>query len=148
MRRASDQSGPILTCLFTLAFLTAVSSRGTGPSADGSAEEKKTAPGDDDYRILEAVLVDLIDVKEFAENFQDAKKTDIVLGEQTAGASGYLGDNQLNAEHHGERPYLILAETRDDLRRRNPKRRLADTHHLSGVSVWAWFTRRLEDRAS
>jgi hypothetical protein len=120
-RSRTDQSGPILTCLFTLAFLTAVSSGGTGPSADGPAEEKKNAPRDDDYWILEAVFVDLIDFKEFSETFQDAKKTYIVLREQTAGASGYLSDDELNGEHFDEKTYFIPAEIRDDLRRRNPK---------------------------
>jgi hypothetical protein len=81
----------------------------------------------DDYRILEVVLTDLIDFKDFAPMVGEGKRTTVVLSVLTAGSSGtggspgFLGDDQLNGEGHDETPYLIPADIRADLQRRNPK---------------------------
>jgi len=127
MRRASDLQWPLLTCLLASAILAEVPGQRTEPTRDRPTEGEKQAVGDDDYQVLEMVLLDLIDFKEFTPLVDDGKKTDIVLSEKTAGStgtmgsSGFLSDDQLRGESHDKKPYLIPADIRADLRRRNPK---------------------------
>jgi len=81
------------------------------------------APGrSTDFELIELVLVDLIDFKEFHSlTGRDGKKSQIVLSDQTIGSSGFLSDDQLSSESYPEKDKLVPPDIGADLRRRNPK---------------------------
>ena len=116
-----------VVCLLTTVFLTGGCTQCAESPSDAPTESPKPTVGSDDYQILEIVLTDLVGFKDFDPMVGEGKKTRIVLSIRTAGSDGtggspgFLGDGQLNGEGHDKTPYLIAADIRVDLWRRNPK---------------------------
>lgn len=109
-----------LSCVITSASLAGFPEVSPQATQDKPTGGEKPTVRDEDRQILEVVLLDLIDFDEFSV-FVKGKKAKIVLAQKTAGTSGLLSDGQLNGESHDKEPYLIPADLRADLRRRNPK---------------------------
>jgi hypothetical protein len=78
---------------------------------------ERQAATDDDYQVIEAVLLDLIKSKDFTTFVDDGQRTDVVLDEKTAGGS--RGNVQLDHESNDQKWKVIGAEIRADLGRRN-----------------------------
>jgi hypothetical protein len=79
---------------------------------------------EDDFKIFDVVLLDLLDF----EDFKTASPTKIVLDPMTAGDDKLIGQGWLNGEinsyldYKGYKEEAGLDELGDDLRRRNPKK--------------------------
>jgi hypothetical protein len=157
MKSRLDRFRPFLTGLVASAILAAVPGHCTELTQDGPTEGEKQAARDDDHRIIEVVLLDLIDFEE-AHTFGRGKKTTIVLGEETAGSPFYLSDGQLDGEAHDEKKYLVPADIREDLRRRNPKEPVSMrgfkpssstilVRDLRGLTGYGEFERKYPDSA-
>ena len=115
------------TCLFTLAVGCSQQSREQGPFAEAQAakakqaDEPKPTVTPDDFQILDVVLVDLFDFKEFGDAVGVGEgETEIILNAISAGASGYLSEEQLYAESFNDPERSISGDLSNDLRKRNP----------------------------
>ncbi len=117
---ASVRHRTLLTSLIASAILAATPGYSIEPTREMSTEDEKKAAAGDDYQILELVLLDLIEFKDFSPSIDVGTKSDIVLSEKTAGSSGLLSDGQLGIEFDGKRTDLIPAAIREGLRSRNP----------------------------
>jgi hypothetical protein len=125
MKRISEWVCTFMACLLASAILAGVSDNRAESIQDGAAKGQKNPVENEDYQILETVLLDLIEFKEFKPFVRDGKRTKIVLHEKSAGggredSSFYLSDDQLDGERHDQKPHLILPDIRRNLRRRNP----------------------------
>jgi hypothetical protein len=112
VKRVRDARLPVRACLLASAIFTAIPARDKQTSSDD--RQNLT---DDDRQILEVVLLDLIDFDEFNPWPGPGKKTSIVLYQETAGLSGFLSDDQLDADSDGTNQ--VPGFLRADLRRRN-----------------------------
>jgi hypothetical protein len=110
-----------IACLSVSAFLATRPADGSGFSGGGFPSAEEPVLKEDDQRILEIVLLDLLDFEDFHPFGGSKKKAEIVLGVKTAGSSGFLDDGQLDGESYDKNPHLIPSEIRSDLQKRNPK---------------------------
>jgi hypothetical protein len=111
--------------LFALAFAIAIDVSGrASQTEDKSADEMFRMASDDDCKILELVLVNLIDYDQFRRMTLASKTTKIVLESKSQGSERYvnLADDQLNREGHMKEPYFISPEVRENLRWRNRRK--------------------------
>ncbi|WP_148593059.1 hypothetical protein [Aquisphaera giovannonii] len=83
--------------------------------------ESKPAMTQDDFRVFDAVLADLLDSEVF-QTFSGANggQTEIVLHQRSAGGPIALSERNLLAESRDEPSHTIPVDLRDDLRKRNP----------------------------
>jgi hypothetical protein len=91
--------------------------------AQKAVEGKPQAPvTEDDFKILDVVLVDLLEYKDF-NTFSHKKdvSTDIILDTTTVGHSFYISQGQLDGEAYRDEEHAVSIELGDDLRKRNPK---------------------------
>jgi hypothetical protein len=88
------------------------------------AVEEKSMPQapvtEDDFKILDVVLVDLLDF----EDFKTFSPTKIILDPMTAGHFDLRDQHQLDSEIYSNKEKTIFVELGDDLRRRNPEKKL------------------------
>lgn len=87
------------TCLFTLTVSCSQQSSALSLAAEAAvakakqADEPKPTVTQDDYQILNVVLLDLFDFKDFEPSVPDRKdKTEIILNSTSSGASVRLSD--------------------------------------------------------
>jgi hypothetical protein len=125
MKRISGLAFAVVTSLLALAILAQVTENHNESKQDLPAKGQKNPVEDEDYQVLETVLLDLIEFKEFKPFVGDGKRTKIVLHEKSAeggpkDSSFYLSDGQLDGERHDRKPHLIARDIRGSLRRRNP----------------------------
>ena len=87
-----------------------------------AVEEKSTPPAqapvtEDDFKILDVVLVDLLDFEGF-RTFNRGKDatTEIMLDTMTEGDSFFIGEGQLSTEGQIDKVHAVSVELGDDLR--------------------------------
>lgn len=110
----------LVTCLLAFAIIAAMLVHGTAPICASPIEDKKQAVRDDDYKILDLVLLDLLDFKDFNEAVY-LKGTNIILSDRTRGFLRFLESDHSDAQSHSKKSYFIPADVRADLWQRNPE---------------------------
>jgi hypothetical protein len=121
MNAASIVPGFVVACVAAFAVVLQAPVRSALQTKDQTTDDKKRAVRDDDYKILDVVLLDVFDYKAFRIMAVAGKKNRIVLDVRSLGAgwSSFLSDDRLDREDHDKDPHFIPAEIRQDLRRRN-----------------------------
>jgi hypothetical protein len=121
MRVASNLRYALVACSIAIALVFGNPGRGISQSRADPTEEKMRSLTEDDYRILEVVLLDATSSRAFLLADPAGKKTKVVLDEKSAGSSDtfLLSDGQLHTDGHDRRPHIIAMDIRENLRRRN-----------------------------
>jgi hypothetical protein len=95
-----------------------------------AVEEKSTPQApftEDDFKVLDVVLVDLLDFKDFGMS----SPTKIILDPMTVGDFNDFEERQFNGEVKGYKEQDDCKELGDDLRRRNPEKPIPLTGYKS-----------------